>query len=129
RMQELQIDRIVVDIDRSGMNPFADLRLLANYRALLRRLDPAAYLSFTIKPNIYGARAAANLGIPALPNVSGLCTTFLAGGPVQRVVARLYRWGFSRAPAVFFQNDEDRHLFVERRMVQPKQARLLPGSV
>jgi glycosyltransferase involved in cell wall biosynthesis len=29
---------------------------------------------------------------------------------------------------VFFQNDEDRELFVDRRIVRPEQARVLPGS-
>ena len=36
--------------------------------------------------------------------------------------------GFSRAPVVFFQNDEDRDLFVERRIIQPQRTRVLPGS-
>ena len=116
-MQALQIERIAVDINRSGVNPFADLRLMSSYRGLLRQLRPAAYLSFTIKPNIYGARAAAALGIPAIPNVSGLGTTFIAGRPMQQLVTRLYRWGFRQAPVVFFQNDEDCGLFVARRMI------------
>ena len=81
-MRDLHVERIAVKIDRSGVNPFADLGLLHTYRELLRRLWPAAYLSFTIKPNIYGARAAAAWGIPAMPNVSGLGTTFIAGGPM-----------------------------------------------
>lgn len=127
-MQDLQVERIPVDLDRSGANPFADLGLMKTYRELLRKLRPAAYLGFTIKPNIYGSRVAAREGIPAIPNVSGLGTAFIGGGPMQHIVAALYRWGFSRAPSVFFQNDEDRALFVERRIVQPRRARVLPGS-
>jgi glycosyltransferase involved in cell wall biosynthesis len=49
-------------------------------------------------------------------------------GPLQQVVMRLYRLGFRRAPVVFFQNSEDRDLFVVRRLVREGQARLLPGS-
>jgi glycosyltransferase involved in cell wall biosynthesis len=115
-------------MDRSGANPWADLRLLARYRTLLRQLRPAAYLGYTIKPNIYGSLAAASLGIPALPNVSGLGTAFIRGGALQGVVTALYRVGFARAPVVFFQNDEDRQLFVARRIVRADQARVLPGS-
>jgi len=128
RMQALGVERIPVRIDRSGANPWADLRLLARYRALLRQLRPAAYLGYTIKPNIYGSLAAASLGIPALPNVSGLGTAFIRGGALQGVVTALYRVGFARAPVVFFQNDEDRQLFVARRIVRADQARVLPGS-
>jgi len=128
RMQALGVERIPVRIDRSGANPWADLRLLARYRALLRQLRPAAYLGYTIKPNIYGSLAAASLGIPALPNVSGLGTAFIRGGALQSLVTALYRVGFARAPVVFFQNDEDRQLFVARRIVRGDQARVLPGS-
>ena len=128
RMRELDVERIPIRIDRSGLNPVADLRLLADYRRLLGRIQPAAYLGFTIKPNIYGSMAAATLGIPAIPNVSGLGTAFIRRGVLQSIVTALYRLGFSKAPAVFFQNDEDRSLFVGRRIVRAKQSRVLPGS-
>ena len=128
RMKALDVERITVGIDRSGLNPLADLALLGRYRSILRRLRAAAYLGYTIKPNIYGSLAAASLGIPALPNVSGLGTAFIRGGPLQLLVTALYRIGFRKAPAVFFQNDEDRRLFVERRIVRENQARVLPGS-
>lgn len=128
RMRALEVERIPIRIERSGLNPWADLRLVAEYRRLLHRLRPAAYLGYTIKPNVYGSLASASLGIPAIPNVSGLGTAFIRGGPVQHVVTRLYRMGFRRSPVVFFQNDTDRLLFVERQLVRPCQARLLPGS-
>jgi glycosyltransferase involved in cell wall biosynthesis len=127
-MRALEVERISLRMDRSGLNPLADLRLLRTYRRHLERLRPTAYLGFTIKPNVYGSFAAGSLGIPALPNVSGLGTAFIRGGPLQRLVTQLYRIGFRRAPVVFFQNGEDRELFVERRIVRPDQARLLPGS-
>jgi glycosyltransferase involved in cell wall biosynthesis len=128
RMRELGVERIPISIERSGLNPWADLRLLHQYRKLLQKLRPAAYLGYTIKPNIYGSRAAGSLGIPAIPNVSGLGTAFMHDGPLQQVVVRLYRLGFRRAPVVFFQNSEDRDLFVARRLIGEGQARLLPGS-
>ena len=127
-MGELGVERIPVEIDRAGLNPLADLRLLARYRSLLKWLRPAAFLGYTIKPNIYGSLAAASLGIPAVPNVSGLGTAFIQGGPLQAIVTQLYRVGFARAPVVFFQNEEDCALFVERRIVRPDRARVVPGS-
>jgi glycosyltransferase involved in cell wall biosynthesis len=128
RMRDLGVERIPIHIDRAGLNPLDDLRLLLKYRSLLQRLRPAAYLSYTIKPNIYGSFAAAFLGIPAIPNVSGLGTAFIRGGGLQAMVTRLYRVGFARVPVVFFQNQEDSDLFVSRRIVRPEQARVLPGS-
>jgi glycosyltransferase involved in cell wall biosynthesis len=127
-MRSLEVERIAIDVDRSSLNPLGDLRLLATYRKLLKRLRPAAYLGYTIKPNIYGARAAGALGIPAIPNVSGLGTAFMRPGPLQQIVTRLYRWGFRKAPIVFFQNGEDRQLFVDRRIVPVERTRVVPGS-
>lgn len=128
RMRKLDVERIPIEIERSGLNPLADLRLLAEYRRLLKRLRPAAYLGYTIKPNIYGSYAAVSLGIAAIPNVSGLGTAFIRNGPLQYLVTSLYRIGFSRAPVVFFQNGEDRELFTRRRIIRSDQGRVLPGS-
>jgi glycosyltransferase involved in cell wall biosynthesis len=128
RMQALEIKRIPIRIDRSGLNPGADLKLLREYRRLLGQVRPAAYLGFTIKPNIYGSLAALSLGIPAIPNVSGLGTAFIRRGPLQQIVTALYRFAFRRCPVVFFQNGEDRQMFIDRRIVRETQARVLPGS-
>jgi glycosyltransferase involved in cell wall biosynthesis len=128
RMRALGVERIPIAIDRAGLNPIADLKLFLDYRKLLAQLRPAAYLGFTVKPNIYGSMAASGLGIPAIPNVSGIGNAFLRRDPVQQVVAHLSRLAFRRAPVVFFQNADDRNLFVRRRIVRPEQARLLTGS-
>jgi len=128
RMRELDVERIAVRMDRSGLNPVADLRLLGDYRKLLKRLRPKAYLGYTIKPNIYGSYAAGALGIPAIPNVSGLGTAFIRNGPLQHLVTSLYRLGFRQAPVVFFQNHEDRDLFTRRHIIRPAQGQVLSGS-
>ncbi len=119
---------IDIAIDRSGVNPGRDLMLASSYYRLLRKLRPAAYLSFTIKPNIYGALAARWAGVHSLPNVSGLGTAFINDSLLTRFVVRLYAAAFRHSPTVFFQNPDDRDLFVERGIVTAAQVRLLPGS-
>ena len=128
RMAMLDVRRFTVDMDRSGLNPFRDLKLFLQYRRLLREIGPAAYLGYTIKPNIYGSLAARLCGVPAVPNISGLGTVFLRGGLLGWFASVLYRRGLRGAPIVFFQNGEDLSEFVERKLVRPDQARLLPGS-
>lgn len=126
-LQRLGIDQVEVNVDRSGLNPLADVLLLLSYRRILRRTRAAAYFGFTIKPNVYGALAARSLGIAAIPNVSGLGTAFMKRGALQWLVTHLYRTAFRRLPTIFFQNTEDLELFVRRRIVQSEQAKLLPG--
>jgi glycosyltransferase involved in cell wall biosynthesis len=128
RIAAMGAELIPIAIDRSGLNPAADLRLFATYRHHLRQLRPAAFLGFTVKPNIYGSLAATSLGIPAIPNVSGLGTAFIRKGPLERLVGALYRLAFRRARVVMFQNGDDQALFVQRRIVDKTKTRVLPGS-
>lgn len=120
----------VVDIkmDNKGTNPIADGRLFLTFLRHLRHLEPDAVLSFTVKNNIYGALAARKLGIPILPNVSGLGTAFVQENWLTRVVVWLSRQAFSRLPVVFFQNEEDRDQFIERGIVRRERTYRLPGS-
>jgi|tagenome__1003787_1003787.scaffolds.fasta_scaffold20730952_2 glycosyltransferase involved in cell wall biosynthesis len=127
-LDELGFDRAYVEISRSGLNPIADTRLLLSYSRILRRVSPAAFLGFTIKPNIYGCLAARWTDIPAIANISGLGTVFMKHTPLTWFVIHLYRFALKKAAIVFFQNPDDRDLFLTNRIVRTEQARLLPGS-
>jgi glycosyltransferase involved in cell wall biosynthesis len=122
------VEHVPIAIDSKGLSPLADLRLLAEYRRILKRLRPAAYLGWTIKPNVWGSLAAHSLGIPVVNNVSGLGTAFIKVGVVTAIVRRLYRAAFARSATVFFQNRHDRDLFVAQGMVRAERTALLPGS-
>jgi len=111
-----------------GLNPLDDLRLLYRLRSLLRSIGPRVYLSYTIKPNIYGALACRSLGVPSIPNVSGLGTAFLAGGWLGQIVRTLYAYSFRSCARVCFQNAEDETLFLQHRLVQSHQVLRLAGS-
>lgn len=111
-----------------GLNPLEDLMLQRRFARIFREERPQTVLSFTIKNNIFGARAARSTRIPFIPNVTGLGTAFLSGRLLQTVTEQLYRDAFAALPVVFFQNPDDRDLFVDRRLVRRDQARLVPGS-
>ncbi|HEY0312447.1 MAG TPA: glycosyltransferase family 4 protein [Allosphingosinicella sp.] len=128
RLAKLGIEYRGIEMDKKGLSPLADLRLLRSYRRILRELGPDLFLGYTAKPNIYGSLAAHSLGMRVINNVSGLGTAFIRGGWLLRIVSMLYRRAFRRSARVFFQNPEDRDLFVAKRLVRPDQTGLLPGS-
>lgn len=128
RLCDMGCDFTPVNIDAAGLSPRRDLATFLAILRILQRLRPAAWLGWTIKPNVYGSLAAGLLGIPALPNVSGLGTAFIRRNLLTRIAIQLYRTGFRRAPTVFFQNVDDRDEFLRGNMVTKRQARLLPGS-
>lgn len=117
-----------LEMNVKGLNLLEDLKLERRFKRVFQDERPDVVLSYTIKNNIFGARAARALGMPFLPNVTGLGTAFLSGKLLQTVTEQLYRRSFSALPTVFFQNQDDRDLFLDRSIVRPDQARLLPGS-
>ncbi|MDO8838154.1 MAG: glycosyltransferase family 4 protein [Parvibaculum sp.] len=115
-------------MNAKGLNPFRDPMLARRLKNVIRTEQPDAVLGYTIKNNIFGAIAARRAGVPFIPNVTGLGTAFLSGGTLQRVAEMLYRYAFRDLPVVFFQNEDDLALFLDRKLVRESQARLLPGS-
>lgn len=128
RLRALGCEFEPLAVDSKGLSPIRDIRTGLGLIRVLRRYRPAAFLSWTIKPNIYGAMAARLLAIPAFPNVSGLGTAFIRTNLLTLLASALYRIGFGGAARVFFQNEDDRDLFLAKGLVRPAQARMLPGS-
>lgn len=128
QLEEMGCRFLPLQMDSKGLHPLRDLALIRRLRRAFAAERPDLILSYTIKNNIYGALAARSLRIPFIPNVSGLGTAFLSGGALQFVAEMLYRAAFHSLPTVFFQNCEDRDLFVARRLVREQQTRVLPGS-
>jgi glycosyltransferase involved in cell wall biosynthesis len=119
---------VPLSMDNKGTNPLTDMRLLAQYMRIFLRERPDAFLGYTIKPNVYGSLAAHALGIPAINTVSGLGTAFIRDSWLTRAAKALYRMSFSRSRVVFFQNREDRALFVRERLLSVRRTALVPGS-
>lgn len=115
-------------LDRRGRNPLVELAAVFRLWRLLHRVRPDAVLSWTPKPNIYGALAGRVFGVPVIPNVAGLGFAFIGGGWLARVAGSLYRFAFRKCAIVFFQNAHDRDQFVAAGRVREHVARLLPGS-
>lgn len=128
RFEALGIGYVPIEIDKQGISPARDLLLLLRYYRRLKQLRPDIFLGYTVKPNVYGSLAAHALKIPVINNVAGLGTSFIKQGWLTRLVTSLYALAFRHSKTVFFQNCDDRDLFVATRIVDPAQAKLLPGS-
>ena len=62
-----------------------------------------------------------------IANVTGLGTTIENGGLLSFISTTLYKTGLKKANCVFFQNKDNRKLFIDKGIVKGK-TRLLPGS-
>ena len=127
--KELGCKYFPIKIDNKGSNPFKDLKLTYVYYRLYKKIKPDAILQYTIKPNIYGSIAAKRLGIPTVNNVSGLGTIFLnTETRTSKIGMMLYKIAFKSPKKVFFQNPDDKNLFMKFGLVSKEICDVLPGS-
>lgn len=117
-----------VPVASTRIAPWADLATLRRYSLELTRLKPVAVLTFTIKPNIYGALASHRLGLPVIANVTGLGSSKGRRGLVGGLVMLLYRWALRKAHWVYFQNSEDASEMRALGLVPERRWSILPGS-
>lgn len=128
RLAELCCRFVPLPMDNKGTHPGRDLLLFWRFYWLLRKERPGVFLGYTIKPNIYGSLAAHLLGIPVINNIAGLGAVFVKESWLTRLVRALYRLALSRSAKVFFQNEDDRRLFIEGGLVGEEITDRLPGS-
>ena len=128
KLVDMGCNFVHVPINSSSTNPARDTRLILRFRTIFKQVDPNVLLMYTIKPNTYGSMAAHRLGIPVINNISGLGTSFLTSGILNRIVKVLYRKSLKHSQKVFFQNSEDRDLFIKESLISESQSEVLPGS-
>lgn len=115
-------------IDRRGMNPARDAKLLGQYRVILKRLRPALVLTYTIKPNIYGGLVCRELHIPYAVNITGLGSAIENGGWLKRFVLALYKPVLAGAKVVFFENVGNRDTLAAAGVVPQGRDVVLNGA-
>ena len=115
-------------IDQTGTNPVKDFQYCRNLLSIFREERPDVALCFTIKSNIYASIAGRLSGTPTICNVSGLGTVFLVKGILGLFAINLYRFAFRHSFKVFFQNQDDKDMFLSRINLDPQKVGLLPGS-
>ncbi|MEO9803326.1 MAG: glycosyltransferase family 4 protein [Reichenbachiella sp.] len=128
KLEEAGCTFVPIQVENTGTNPIKDFLLFLQLRKIYRQYRPDIIFNFTVKPNIYGSLAARSTRIPVINNVSGLGTVFLSKGISSTIAKWLYRWSFSYAQLVFFQNNDDRQKFLSEISIPQLETDLLPGS-
>lgn len=128
RLSAAGVTFVPVPISGSGTHPLRELQSVWGLRRAFQAHGVQAALSYTPKGNLYSALAALSLGLPFVPNVSGLGRSFIRKNWVTVVVKLLYRLTLGRAYKVFFQNLEDMAMFVQAGLAPSERCERLPGS-
>lgn len=121
-------------VDRTGLNPVKDLRLMHELARTVRAVRPALMHTVTIKPVIYGGIVARLRGVPNLVSaVTGLGQVFTdeksIPRPVRVLAQTLYRLALHHKNSrTIFQNPDDLQYMVDEKLVPFERTALIRGS-
>lgn len=127
-LEEMGCRFVDTPVDRRGINPVTDLKLLLQYRKILREEKPDLVITYTIKPNIYGGIACQMAKVPYAVNITGLGTAFQKQGALRKLVTLLYKVALRKAKVVFFENAGNRQTLLDAGIVEETQCCLLNGA-
>jgi len=117
-----------IHFNNRSENPLQDYALYNSLKSIYTTERPDLIFHYVIKPNIYGSLAAAKVGIQSVAVITGLGYTFDRRNWLNRVVSYLYRIALKKTFEVWFLNQEDANLFMERKLVKPDKVKILPGE-
>lgn len=130
--QSAKVSHRPVYFQRNSFNPIADLKTFFQLYSLYKQEKPVLTLAYTIKPVIWGGLAARIAGVKFYALVTGLGFAFQGEGfkrkLLTKLVSFLYKVALSHAAKVIFQNEDNRQLFVSRRIVPIEKTEVVNGS-
>ena len=122
-----------IPLKRNGLNPFEDLRAMKALKQLFLEEKPDKLFCSQAKAVVYGipaARATGVSGVYAL--ISGLGSIFHGSGLknqlIQFILRQQYKFALAKADTVFFQNEDDRGIFLKGHIVPKEKTLLIHGS-
>ncbi len=127
-LKALGVDLRELSVDRRGLNPFKDLKLLMKCISIVKSEKPDLVITYTIKPNVYGGMACRLCKVPYAINITGLGTAFQNDGMVKKIATALYSIACKKAKIVFFENVGNRDIFIENKIVDMEKTHVLSGA-
>lgn len=119
---------IDTDVDRRGINPVKDFRLLLTYWKMIGRIKPDLVVTYTIKPNVYAGIVSALRHKKYAINITGLGTAFQSQGVFLKLIVMLYKMACKKAHTVIFENCENMQIFKDYGIVKDEQCLLNNGA-
>lgn len=123
-----------LNIDRSGLNPIADLSTLWSLIQLYRRERPHLVHHVALKPVLYGSLAAWIAGLPVVINaLTGLGFLFISSGFLATFMLPFVRFALRgllnrNNSQLILQNSDDVAVFRDQIGIQASRIALIRGS-
>lgn len=127
-LKKLGIKLNEIDINRRGMNPIKDSKLILDYYKLIKREKPSLIITYTIKPNLYGTLIARLLKIPYAINITGLGSAFQNDNLLRKMIIGWYKFVCERVKVIFFENEGNKQTFIDFNIVEESKTCVLNGA-
>ncbi|MUK61362.1 glycosyltransferase [Aliivibrio fischeri] len=128
KLESLGAEFIHIDIDQGGTNPINDLKTFMGFNKVFSKSNYDVVLNFTPKNNIYSTLAAKTNNIKVINNIAGLGILFINESLTSKIARTLYKYSQRYADKIFFQNEEDKELFIQHKLATVEKTDRLPGS-
>ena len=115
---------IDINMDRRGTSISHDLKLIRDYRRILKTEKPNVVLTYTSKPSIYAGFVCGLMKIPYIVNNAGLME---CQGALDKLMKVLYVIGWSKASCMMYQNTMERDV-IQNLLKGKTHYRDIPGS-
>ncbi len=119
---------IPVHLENYSNSVWSDFKTFYQLTRIYKQYSLDIIFHYTIKPNIYGCLAAKFLNIDCFAIVTGLGKTFRFSKLAQSMVNKVYQYSLSSCREVWFLNEENRHAFIQKGLVNTSKTRLLPSE-
>ncbi|MEF2782007.1 MAG: glycosyltransferase family 4 protein [Clostridium sp.] len=127
-LKQLGIKLIEIDINRRGMNPIKDSKLILDYFRLIKKEKPSLIITYTIKPNLYGTLIARFLKIPYAINITGLGSVFQNDNWLRKMIIGWYKFVCKKVKVIFFENEGNKQTFLDFNIVEENKTCVLNGA-
>jgi glycosyltransferase involved in cell wall biosynthesis len=134
KIEELGFTFHKMDLNRGGINPFADLIPFIKLVFFLAKQRPDILQCVSIKQVLYGATAGTIVGLKNIVClINGLGYAFegndFKGKVIKKIAIALYQNALALPGIrVIFQNPDDQNYFIENKIVEKEKTVLIRGS-
>lgn len=133
KINEIGAKYVQIPMDRTGTNPFSDLKVIKRFKKVLKKYNPDLFFAYMSKPVAYGGYAARKLKIKKINIlINGLENAYYRKDIKSKIIKMIlnvfYKYSCKKANNVFFQNNDDMMLFRKLKIVDEKNSIVVNGS-
>ena len=133
KLNSYGFDIEVIKFSNRSISPFKMISLHRRFKKAIKTFEPNIVLTFQVKPNIVGAKAAKKAKVPKVYSfITGLGEPFqpknFIGRIFKRIYISMYKNSLKNVDGVCFHNSHDRKIFIESKICSEDNAYVVHGN-